>query len=315
MPLPLLSRKYQLLAKIEGAYGVDSAPTAAANAVLAENLKFKPSLQVIDRKNVVLPDLSKLPHLVGKISGDLSFDVELRGSGDADGDVPPDYGCLLRACSMSEAITGGPGGNVTYAPESDTQESVTIYCFLDGQLQKFVGCMGTWKLAGKVGEPAKFSFTFKGKWNASIDQVISAPTYQNLTPPLCLGATFAYGGWSPPISKFDLDLKNDVKEREDIQEDTGIKGFFVVDRAPEGSIDPEASLLAVRDVWANLIAVNEAALSIALGSTPGNECAISAPKCAKTGVDWADRGGLATYDIKFGLYRTSGNDEISLVFT
>ncbi len=315
MARPLLTQKYLLLAKIEAAYGVDPVPTAADNAILVENLKCNPKPDVVKRDKVALPDLSLLPHLIGKVSAEVSFDVELRGSGDGNGDVPPDLGVLLRACSMGEAILAGPGGSVTYAPVSDNQESITIYAFHDGQLQKFTGCMGDWKLAGQVGQPAKFSFTFSGKWAGAVDQAMDAPTYQNLHPPLCLGGIFAYGGWSPPISKFDLALKNKVQERTDFQEDVGIKGFLITERAPEGGLDPEAALLADRDVWANLIAANEAALSLAMGSTPGNQVAISCPKCVKTKAEWADRNGIATYALNFGLYRTAGDDEIAIAFT
>ncbi len=314
MSEPLYTKKFVLLAKIEAAYGVDSNPTAAANAILVENLKITLKPDIVKRDKVALPDLSLLPHLIGKLSVEISCDAELRGSGVAAGDVPPDYGVLLRACSMGQTIVAGPGGSVTYAPVSEGRESITIYGFRDGQLQKFTGCMGTWKLAGQVGQPAKFSFTFSGKWAGAVDQAMGDPAYQNLHPPLCLGGTFSYGGWSPPISKFSLDLKNEVKPRQDIQDDVGIKGFLITGRAPEGSLDPEAALLADRDVWANLINANEAALALAFGANPGNQAALSCPKCVKTKADWGDRDGIAIYDLNFGLYRTLGNDEIAIVY-
>jgi hypothetical protein len=92
-------------------------------------------------------------------------------------------------------------------------------------------------------------------------------------------------------------------------------GFFVADREPEGSFDPEANTLATRNIWSNLQTVNEAALSIVIGSVAGNRCTIAAPKCAKKNVEWGDRDGIATYDISFGIYRNAGNDEISIAFT
>lgn len=314
MTLPMLSRKYLIMAKIEADYGSDPTPIPGTNAILVENLKFKPVPDVVERDNVALPDLSKLPHLVGKVWGEISFDVELRGSSDTDGDTPPDYGCLLRACSMEESISGGPGGSVGYTPISDSQESVTIYCNIDGQQQIFVGCMGDWKLMGEVGKPAKFSFTFKGKYSGSSDTALGSPVYQNYTPPLVLGASFSYGGWSPPVAKFAVNLNNTIAERNDIEETYGITGFFVSDRKPDGSIDPESQTLATRDIWGNLFSSNEAALSVAIGSTNGNKCTITADKCVKKTVDWGERNAISIYDIAFGMYRTSGNDEISLLF-
>lgn len=311
MALPLLTRKYLLLAKIETEYGIDSVPTAASNAILVENLTLKPMFDMVGRGNVAMPDLSKIKHLVGKYWGEISFDVELRGSS-VTAATPPDFGPLLRACSMSEAITT----TVVYKPESSSQESITIYCWKDGIRHKFVGCVGTWKLVGQVGQPAKFSFEFKGKLAAlPDDEAMATPTFQNLTPPLCLGATFSYGGWSPPLSKFEIDIANKLTERPDIEEASGIIGFFVSDREPKGSIDPEAQTIATRDVWTNLSTAEEAALSITIGTVAANRCTIAAAKCAKQTVDWGDRDGIATYDIAFGLYRgDSGDDELTLTF-
>lgn len=315
MALPFLTRKYLLLAKVEGAYGVDSVPTAGDNAVLVSNLKIKPDQEVIDRKDVALPSLSKIPHLIGKRWVQIDFDMELRGSGGS-GATPPDFGVLLRGCSMLESIQADPDGYVTYGPVSEDQESVTIYAWRDAHLYKCVGCVGSWKWAGENGKPAKFSFTFKGKIDAIIDQALASPTYQNLTPPLMLAATASYGGWSPPIKKLELDLKNKITERPDVHEDTGIIGFFVSDREPEGKLDPEAAALTTRNVWANFWAVNEAALEVVIGSGAGNKCTITAPRCAKKNLDLADRDGIATYDMGIGLYQSSdnGDDELLLKF-
>jgi hypothetical protein len=315
MSNPLYTRLTVMLAKIEADYGVDAVPTVADNPVLVQNLKFKIVPEVLARNNVALPDLSNLPHLVGKIHGELTFDVELRGSGDGDGDVPPDYGAILRMCAMGQTIVAGPGGSVSYNPITDDHESGTIYAYLDGQMQKFLGCMGDWKLVGANTKIGLFSFSMKAKWGGAADVAIVTPTYQNLHPPVCKGITWSYGGWSAPISKWEIDLKNKVVERQDQTEDQGIAGFLITGRDPEAKFDPEMKLLAERDVWTNLVEVNEAALAIALGSTPGNQVAISAPKCAKKTADQGDRDGIATYDITAGLYRTLGNDELTLAFT
>jgi hypothetical protein len=315
MAQPFLTRKYLLLAKVEGTYGVDAVPVAATNAILVSNLKIKPDQEVIERKDVALPSLSKIPHLIGRRWVEITFDVELRGSSGS-GATPPDFGALFRGCAMLETIEADPGGYVTYGPVSENLESVTIYAWRDAHLHKCVGCVGSWKWAGEVGKPAKFSFTFKGKLASITDQALAVPTYQNLKPPLMLGATASYGGWVAPLKKLELDLKNKITERPDVHEDTGIIGFFVSDREPEGKLDPEANTLATRDVWTNLWAVNEAALELVIGSGAGNQCTITAPRCAKKKVEEGNRDGIATYDLDIGLYQSSdnGDDELLLKF-
>lgn len=311
MSLPLLTRKSVLLAKVESAYGSDSGPTAGSNAILVENLKFGPKIDIIDRDNISSPDLSPIAHLVGSRSAEISFDCELKGSL-VSNITPPDFGCLFRASSMSETIGAS---SVIYAPESTTQESVTIYAYKDGQLHKFTGCVGDWKMSGEVGKPVKISFTFKGQYVTPVDSALVTPTFVNLTPPLLLGATFTYGGWSPPMSKLSLNMNNNVAERADLHEGTGILGFFVASRKPDGSCDPEADLLSTRDVWANLMSANSAVLSAVIGSVTGNIITIAAPKCVKKSVDWGDRSGIMTYDINFNMFRNTGNDELTLTFT
>lgn len=315
MSNPLYTRLTALLAKIEGEYGVDAVPTVGDNPVLVRNLKFKPVPEVLERSDVALPDLSRLPHLIGKVHGELSFDVELRGSGDDDGGVSPDYGVFLRMCAMGETPIAGPGGSVSYNPISEDHESGTIYAYLSGQMHKFLGCMGDWKLVTASAKVGLFSFTMKAKWGGATDVPIVTPTYQNLHPPICKGIAWSYGVWSAPIAKIEIDLKNKLVERPDMTEEQGIYGFLITGRDPEAKFDPEMKLLAERDIWANLVDVNEAALSIALGSNPGNQVAIVAPKCAKKTVEIGDRDGIATYDITTGLYRVSGNDELTLTFT
>lgn len=316
MGLPLLTKKYLLLAKVEGAYGVDAVPTAAANAILVQNLKIIPTFTVVKRDNVALPDLDKLPHLIGQESIQVTFDVELRGSGNSNGDVPPDFGVLLRGCFMGETILAGPGGSVSYNPLSDiqSQESLTIYAWQDLQCFQAVGCVGTQKKVAEVGKSALWSFDFKGKISAMIDLALPTPTYQHFKPPLVLGISFAYGGWSPPLTKLTLDFKNTVTERDDAHEAVGVMGFLVTDRAPEGQLTVEAGPLADRNIWQNIRQVNEAALAVTIGTDPGNRCTIVAPKCAKTKAGFVDNKGIAQYQIDFGLYRTAGNDSISLMF-
>jgi len=311
--MPLLSRNYVLLAKIESSYGVDANPTDI-DAVLVENLEIRPVYDVIERDNVAVSGLSKIKHLIGRRHIEISFDVELRGAGTGDGDTPPDFAPLLKACKMAETIAGDPDYYVEYKPTSDADPSVTIYAYKDGIVHKAVGCVGSWSLEGEVGQPCRFRFTFQGKLAGIEDSSQPEPTFQNLVPPVLLGATFSYGTWQGVISRFSLNLNNTIAPRLDVTEESGIKGFWISDRKPEGSIDPEAVTISERNVWQNLQNVSEAQLQLVIGSDTANKCTITCPKCAKKEISWGDRDGIATYEISFGIYRDTGDDEITLKF-
>lgn len=308
MVAPLLVRKYVILTKVEASYGVDASP-GAGNVVLVENVKITPMFDKISRANVALPDLDKLPSLIGKFAWKISFDCELRGSG-VSAVTPPDYGALLRACAMDESIGVD---SVVYAPISDSQESVTIYCYLDGIRHQMVGCVGTWSFAGEVGKPGKFSFEFSGKMDdMPDDSAAPSVTFQNTDPPLCLGATFDYGGWESPLSKFTMNINNTIAPREDVRETYGYVGFFVSDRNPEGGYDPEVQPIASKDLWGDLVDRNSAALSVELGSGAGGRVAIAAPKCYLSNLGYADRNGILTYEKSFEMSRNSGNDSFTI---
>lgn len=308
MANPLLVRKYVLLAKVETVYGSDASPTAS-DVILVENLKITPMFDLLDRKNVALPDLDKLPSLIGKFAWQVTFDCELRGSGGA-ATTPPDWGKLLRACSMSETIAT----EVTYTPESAGQESVTIYCYLDGLLHKMTGCVGTFEFKGEVGQPAKFSFEFRGKMSAMpADSANPTVTFQNTTPPLCLAAGFNYGSWDVPVTKFSFNVNNTLAPREDVRETYGYLGFFVSDRAPEGGFDPEVQTLASKDLWGDLVDRTPAALDITLGSGTGGTVEFAAPKCYLKDIGYADRNGILNYDARFECARNTGNDSFTII--
>jgi hypothetical protein len=315
MALPKLTRKYALWSKVESVYGVDPIPTIA-DAVLCEGVDIKIVPAIIERDDVSLPDLSKCTHLIGKYYAEITFNCYLMGSGDADGDVPPGFGPLFKACSMLETVNTGV--SVVYTPTSSNQESCTIYCNKDGILHKIHGCVGSWKLSGTIGQMLKINFSMKGQLGdlpSDVALTLGASCLA-INPPLLLGATFSYGSWtSPMISSFAIDIANATTEREDITEASGIAGFFVSDRKPIVQFDPEMVSVATRDVWTNFLALTESALAMTIGDTAGNTVAIAAPKCVKRAIPYGDRNGISKYDLEAALIRTSGDDELSITFT
>lgn len=105
--MPLRLNTTTLLAKIEGTYGQDSAPTGAANAVL---LRGKPTLTPMQMeeevRDLLLPYMGNAETLPGTVFGKLDFEVEAAGSGTAG--VAPAHSPLLRACALSENILAAP---------------------------------------------------------------------------------------------------------------------------------------------------------------------------------------------------------------
>lgn len=119
--MPLLNRKRVILAKIETTYGVDSAPTGAANAILVRNLDVTPLDADVVSRDVIRPFLGSQGNLIAGQKVTVSMEIELAGTGTAG--TAPAFGPLLRACGLSETLTAAP---VTGTAQAGTTTSITL---------------------------------------------------------------------------------------------------------------------------------------------------------------------------------------------
>lgn len=303
-----LVKKALVLAKIETQYGEDPTPAPADDAILVSAPDIRPTGEKLERESV-RPVLSKLPHVIGKREVEISFSVEVKGSGTAA--TPPEVGALLRACGLDETIDT----NVIYAPVSTGFESVTIYAYLDGIQHKILGCRGTFEILLEAGKIAMFSFTFRGIYQTPIDAAIpSGAVFDSTTPPAFLSGTFTYGTYEAIIQQLQLAMNNELSLRESVAEASGVKGVELTDRKPAGSMNPEAVIEATRAFWGNWESGAAAILQAIIGSAAGNKLTIDAPKCVKDSVAWGEREGMRIYEIPFSLCGDTGDDEIKLTY-
>jgi len=198
----------------------------------------------------------------------------------------PRVGALLQACNMAESITtesspGAGDGHVDYTPHSDAvnAKSLTIYYYIDGELYKIVGAVGTFKINGQVGSFPTIDFTFKGKLlSASDSPMPSSVSFESTKPVPFQNVQFTLDGNNSFVcSQLTVDINNTISERPDIQEPDGVKGFFISDRSPNGYIDPERVLRATYDLFGKFKAGTEGSMSAVVGTTPGNIVEITAP--------------------------------------
>jgi hypothetical protein len=182
-----------LLAKEEAIYGTDPTPTVAANAIEAKNVKVNYMGDLLERDNV-RSNISPVSPVVGKRWVEVSFDIELKGSGTKG--TAGRIGDLLEACSMAE--TASAGSSVVYVPTSSSQKSVTLWIYdndsASAVLHKVTGAMGNFSIKLTAGQYGVISFAFKGKYNAPTDVALTvAPTYESTTPPIVESAVFTLG--------------------------------------------------------------------------------------------------------------------------
>ncbi|MEM5789840.1 MAG: phage tail tube protein, partial [Syntrophobacteraceae bacterium] len=284
----MLTRKSVVLAKIEANYGVDPTPTPIANALLVSDVDVKPAGEMVQR-NYMKSSLSQLPFVRGIRSVDVSFKTELKGTGTRG--VLPAYGwegVLFRACGMSEVVNAAT--SIIWAPVSTALESVTLYVYKDGVFHKILGCVGSFKLLVEVGKYVVVEWTFRGLYAAPVDATPAAQTFSAVQPPVVLNAGFTLGAYAAILEKVEIDINNAIGMRRSMNASTGVLGFSVVGREPQGSCDPEAVTEATYAFWNKRETAAVAAMNIGpLGATSGNIITIAAPKVQEREVGYGDR--------------------------
>ena len=311
-----LTRKKFLIAKEESTYGTDPTPVGGSDAIQVTNLEVTP----LESDNVQAAAFqgfignSTRGTLVANKRVSVTFDVELAGSGAAG--TAPAFGPLLKACGLSETVVVST--SVTYAGVSSSFDSVTIYCFYDGTRHKITGGRGTVTFNFTAGQFATASFNFIGIYNAPDDTALSGTfTVANQAAALEVNdtnmttATF-YGETSQRIESFDLALNNELIYKETASS----KEVLITNRAPGGTAVVEAPAIGTTDYFADAVGVATASTSLVLGASAGNIVTLTAAQTDVTGVSYGDTNGVVSLSMPYlALPSTSGNDELSLVFT
>jgi hypothetical protein len=318
--VPLLSRKRLILAKTEQTYGTDSSP-GGTDAILVRDLSITPlQSDVVDRE-LIRPYLGASEQLLANTRVEVTFQVELAGSGAAG--TAPAYGRVIQACGFSQTIVapaaGPPAvtGSVTYSPVSDTFSSVTIYYNIDGVLHKVTGCRGTFALNGSVGEIPTISFTMTGIYNSPTDTAAPSVTYSNQATPQVFknGTTnnFQLLSYSGCLQSVELDMGNEVIYRELVGCN---KEVLITNRAVSGTVTIEAPTIAQKDYFTAALGDVLGNLTFQHGQTAGNIVTVTSTTVDIGDVSYEDQDGIHMLSIPVtAVPGSAGNDEIEIVFT
>lgn len=305
-----------LCVKEESVYGSDPTPTIASNAIQAENIKVSYKGDVQER-GIQQADISPVTPVMGKRWIEVSFDVEVKGSGSVG--VAGKLGDMFEACGMLE--TASVGSSVVNTPNSGVMKSITMYVYDipdtgSARLHKITGARGTFTLKMNAGQIAKLSFNFMGIYNAQTDVTPpGTPTFESTLPPIVQSASLTLNSvTSLIVQSLELNAGVGVEQSEDVNSAGGIKAFNIVKRNPTCKISPEAVTASTYDFRGDLISATERALSVVIGSVAGNKVTITAPKVTIDSVDDGGRNGVRTDEVGLRLNRNAGNDELVLTW-
>ena len=309
----VLTRRRLILAKIESTYGQDSTPDGASNAILVRNLEIQPLVADTVNRDLVRPYMGQADQLLAQTRVEVSFEVELAGSGTAG--TAPAYGPVLRSCGLSETLVAST--SASYAPESSGFESVTIYYHEDGIRHKVTGCRGSFEINGEVGQIPFISFTMTGIFNAPTDETLPTPTYANQASPLVFkqGNTtnFSAFSYSGCLQSYNFSIANEVIYRELVG---CTKEIMITNRAPSGTLVIEAPTIAAKDFFAEATGSSTGSISFQHGQIAGNICTVTTAQSDLGNLTYSDQDGVQMLNMPFIAVPTnSGNDELGIVYT
>jgi hypothetical protein len=205
---------------------------------------------------------------------------------------------------------------IQYLPISTGFQSASLYMYFDGTRHELNGAYGTFSVDAMAGSYGTAKFTFTGFYVPLVDASIPNCTYETPLPAIVESAQLILGNnsFQPTVEKFTFDQANTITPRPDVNSSEGYNGVRITDRKPKGGIDPEATLVADYDWWGTLAASTQTALTIKIGATAGNIILMNAPAVQYTGLTYADRAGIKTYNAGLDFTSINGDDEMEFVF-
>ena len=311
--MPKLHRKRSILAKAESSYGSDPTPTGSANYVQVIDLNIEPVVSDEVSRDLIRPYMGNYEVIPANTRVNVTFDVEMSGSGSAG--TAPKYGAILKACALSETISGG--NTVTYAPVTTPSDSVTLFVNYDGVRHKVTGARGTFSISCEVNAIPRISFSLTGIFNAPTDTALPTVTVSNQASPLIFknGSTsnFAIFGYAAALQSWSLDFNNEVIYRELVG---GTKEVLITDRRPSGTVVVEAVALSAHNFFTDYTGTSTGTNTWLHGTVAGNKVTVSCPQTDLGQPTYEESDGVTMLSLPFYATPTaSANNEFSLVYT
>lgn len=305
-----------ILAKLESSYNTDAAPTAAANAILVQNLSWADAGLRMDKRPAIRGNsIAMLQDIYGGELKEFSFDTEVKGSGAAG--TAPEIDPLLQACATTATIVAST--SVTYDPNSNpaTMGSVTIYYYEDGSLHKITGARGNVSFDIKTGGVVIAKFKMTGHIESYTDVVLPTPTFNATVPVAAINVAATFGAYSPVLDTFMVDLGNKIEMPPALGATDGYGAVIISSRDVKGNMDPEADTIANINYFSDLsVGTTVDFTTGAIGATAGNKVTFTIPKLYLVKIAPKARNEIRVYTLDFQAVENAGVDnEISIVFT
>ena len=302
----IYAEKAAILQKVESTYGTDSVPVAGTDALMVHNLRIDPLKKAYAPRNPVLPFFGNQGLVVAASWAEISFDIEMAGSGTAG--TAPKYAVALKSCGMAETVNAGT--DVQYDPITTGISSSSIYYYESGVLHKILGALGNVSFELKAGDVPMMHFRFIGLHVAFADATLITPTLTSFQIPVAANKVnttpFTLHTFAGIFSDITLDVGNDIQ----YFNKPNFEGVRFVNRMSKGHITLEKDLVASKD-WGSIIkAGTTGALTVTHNTVAGNIGKLDVGQAQLTNYTESVDRGIKLVGMDFEARPTSaGNNE------
>jgi hypothetical protein len=317
-----LVRNTAILLKTETTSGVDAIPTGAANALLVSNVSVMPiNSNNVDRA-IIRPYLGGSEQLVGTRYAEVSFDLELVGSGTVA--TAPAWSAALLACGMAETLV--PTFRADYSPISTAIASVTIHHFDDGVRHTLTGARGDVTIKLNQAEKPVMSFKFTGLYTTPTAVALPSTTHTAWKTPqvvcdantgdLMFGGTHTTGiapaitgGTAYPSQGIEISFGNSVNFNpllggEDVQ---------ISDRSVTGKVSLDLTAAQEVAMIGNVESATLTSIGLQHGTVANQKVLLWLPNVQLVNPSKAEVNGKRLISFDLRVLPISGNDEVRLV--
>jgi hypothetical protein len=312
--------------KVEGTYGTDvfAGTYTAADIMPCFNIAPAPTLEEIE--NLALSgDIGRLPSGIGRELAGVTFEAFVRGAGVAySASVKPELDRALQACGLSSTFSGTAGSEiVTYQPTA-APSSYTIYVVQEnGSTLKMAGCFGDVDFTMRAGGIISARFSFQGLLVDEADVAFVGGAIAGTPPyPTVKSAGFQIdtGNYAPRIGTVGFRMGNVLQAVPSINAAGGVAGFFIADRRPLLTIDPESAPVATFAWFTKHKAGTLMDCDFTVGGVQYNKMRPKFNAALAAGLQivqrsWGSRDGLTAFPTTLLATISAGNDDFSIVFS
>lgn len=189
------------------------------------------------------------------------------------------------------SVVSSTTSNVIYKAISSSIPCLDMAVYQDGRVHKLHSARGTASINAQIGQPAQIDWSFQGvkAENPSDLALLTGIPYPDVTPVSFIGVTSSAFSETLCFTALTIDFGNTLAPRQCANAATGYNAIRISNRAVTGSLDPEASLIADFNPWANLFNGAVGQVTVTIGTVAGNIITIDLPNAQITAIGQSSR--------------------------